>query len=154
MKTSLLLLAATLTGGLQAGTYYVFSCGVMPGLGRGDDQTFVRAMQGINTAIVNPVFLASFLGAPALAAAAVVTTSGSARAWAIAGAGLALGTLVVTVAGSIPLNDALDAVGGVIGPEATEARSAFETSWNRLNLVRTATSAASVACLAWAAVRT
>ena len=33
-----------------------------------DDRTFVHTMQQVNLAIVNPVFLATFLGAPALAA--------------------------------------------------------------------------------------
>jgi uncharacterized membrane protein len=71
--TTALLLAACVAGGLQAGTYYVFTCGVMPGLARTDDATLVGAMRGISTAIVNPVFLASFLGAPALAVLAAAT---------------------------------------------------------------------------------
>ncbi|MFN8193197.1 MAG: anthrone oxygenase family protein [Nocardioidaceae bacterium] len=153
MKASAILLAAALTGSLQAGTYYVFSCGVMPGLARGDDETFVRAMQGINTAIVNPAFLVTFLGAPLLAVGAAVATPGPARTWAVAGAVLAVGTVLVTGAGNVPLNDALDAVGQVTGAAAADARAAFESSWVRLNLVRSVTSAASVGCLVWAALR-
>ena len=91
------LLAAALTTGLQAGTYYTWASGVMPGLARTDDRTFVHAMQQMNIAIVNPVFLATFLGAPALALVAVASTSGSARPWVIAGAGLAVATVAITV---------------------------------------------------------
>ena len=85
----------------------------MPGLARTDDRTFVHAMQEMNVAIVNPVFLLSFLGAPALAGAAVAASRPSARPWAIAGAALALGTVAITAFGNIPLNNALDAAGPV-----------------------------------------
>jgi uncharacterized membrane protein len=138
------LLAATVAAGLQAGTYYTWASGVMPGLARTDDHTFTSSMNHINVAIVNPVFMLSFLGAPALAAAAVATTTGSARAWAIAGLVCALGTVAVTAMGNVPLNDAL-AAGG--------SRADFETAWVRWNVVRTATSTAALACLAWAAWR-
>ena len=107
------LLAAAVLAGLQAGTYYTWASGVMPGLGRADDRTFVDAMQQINIAIVNPVFMLSFLGAPLLAGAAIVACGPTARPWAIAGAALAVGTVLITGAGNIPLNDALDAAGSV-----------------------------------------
>ncbi|MEP9363335.1 anthrone oxygenase family protein [Nocardioides sp. CN2-186] len=138
------LLAATVLTGLQAGTYYTWACGVMPGLARTDDHTFVSSMNHINVAIVNPVFMLSFLGAPALAIAAVLTTTSGARGWAIAGLALALGTVVVTAVGNVPLNDAL-AAGG--------SRADFETLWVRWNIVRTVTSTAALGCLAWAALR-
>src|SRR6478735_9919982 len=79
------LLAATVAAGLQAGTCYTWASGVMPGLADVDDHTFTTSLNSINVAIVNPVFMLTFLGAPALAAAAVATTSGHARGWAIAG---------------------------------------------------------------------
>jgi len=137
-----ILLAATVATGLQAGTYYTWASGVMPGLAKVDDRAFVSSMNHINVAIVNPVFMLTFLGAPALAAAAVATGTPGARGWAIAGLVLALGTVVVTAAGNVPLNDAL-AAGG--------SRADFETAWVRWNVVRTVTSTASLACLAWAA---
>ena len=136
------LLAAAVTTGLQAGTYYTWASGVMPGLAKTDDHTFTSSMTHINVAIVNPVFMLSFLGAPALAAVSVAVTTGNARAWAIAGVALALGTVAVTAVGNIPLNDAL-AAGG--------SRADFETAWVRWNVVRTLTSTGALACLAWAA---
>lgn len=138
------LLAATVVTGLQAGTYYTWACGVMPGLAKADDRAFVSSMNHINVAIVNPVFMLSFVGAPALAAAAVAATTGNARAWAIAGLVLALGTVAVTAMSNVPLNDAL-AAGG--------SRAEFESAWVRWNVVRTLTSTGALACLAWAAWR-
>ena len=138
------LLGATVAAGLQAGTYYTWACGVMPGLAKVDDRSFVSSMNHVNVAIVNPVFMLTFLGAPALAAAAVVTSAPSARAWAIAGLVLALGTVAVTAVGNVPLNDAL-AAGG--------SRADFESAWVRWNVVRTLTSTGALAALAWAAIR-
>ena len=107
------LVAAALVAGLQAGTYFTWATGVMPGLAKVDDRTFVHAMQQMNIAIVNPVFIATFLGAPVLAGASIAVAGSHARPWAIAATVLAVGTLVITFAGNIPLNDALDAAGPV-----------------------------------------
>jgi uncharacterized membrane protein len=73
------LLAATLVAGLQAGTYFTWATGVMPGLAKVDDRTFVHAMQQMNIAIVNPVFLATFLGAPLLAGATIAVAERATR---------------------------------------------------------------------------
>jgi uncharacterized membrane protein len=56
------LVAATLTTGLSAGMFYVFSHAIMPGLGRANDRTFVGGFQAIDKAIVNPWFLFGYLG--------------------------------------------------------------------------------------------
>ncbi|MFB9311549.1 DUF1772 domain-containing protein [Nocardioides plantarum] len=149
-----LLLAALVASGLQAGTYYTWASGVMPGLADTDDATFVSAMQHVNVAIVNPVFLASFLGAPVLAAAGVVAAGGPARPWVVAGLVLALATVAVTAAGSIPLNDALAAVDPRSdGSTLAAARETFEGPWARWNVVRTLTSTGALACLGWAISR-
>lgn len=140
--------------GLQAGVYFVFSVGVMPGLAHVDDSTFVSTLQAINVSIVNPIFLLSFVGAPLLCAIAVVTSASGSRRWVIAAAVLAIATVVITGAGNIPLNDALAAAGPVdaIG-DLSAVRTAFEAPWVRLNLLRTATSAAALLALAIAAAR-
>jgi uncharacterized membrane protein len=131
--------AGLVAAGLQAGTYYVWACGVMPGLARTDDHTFVNALNGVNQAIVNPVFMASFLGTPILAAAALVTSTPAARPWTIAGLICAVGTVAVTAAGNVPLNNAL---------AATTASPAV--GWN---VVRTLTATAAVVALGLAALR-
>ncbi|MEO9322622.1 anthrone oxygenase family protein [Nocardioides sp. C4-1] len=153
LRTPLLLLAV-LANGLQAGTYYTWASGVLPGLARTDDRTFVHALQQTNAAIVNPVFLATFVGAPLLAGLGVLAVDGSARAWAVAGLVLAVATVVVTVAGNVPLNDALAAAGPVDGiTDLAGVREAFEGPWVRWNVVRTLTSTGALGCLAVAMAR-
>jgi len=149
--TEVVIVLAVLANGLQAGTYYTWATGVMPGLARTDDRTFVNAMQQMNVAIVNPVFLASFLGAPVLAVLAVIVTDGDARPWAIGAAVGAVATVVITFAGNIPLNNALAAPGGDIA-DIGSARRAFESRWVQLNAVRALTSTAALGCLAGAAL--
>lgn len=148
------LLAAGLLAALQAGTYFTWATGVLPGLARVDDRTFVSTMQEVNVAIVNPVFMLTFLGAPLLAGAAVVVAGRDARPWTIAAAALAAGTVVITVAGNVPLNDALAAAGPVDQIEDLAAvRADFESLWTGLNLARTLTSAGAVVALLGAALR-
>ncbi len=136
--------AAVVANGLQAGTYFAWASGVMPGLARVDDATFVSTMRQVNTAILNPVFLASFVGAPLLALLGALACDGAALTWAAVGAAMAIATVVVTAAGNVPLNDALEAGGD---------RAAFEAPWVRWNVVRTLTSTAALACLGWALTR-
>lgn len=149
-----LLVVAAVVAGLQAGTYFTWSTGVMPGLARVDDRTFVSAVQQMNLAIVNPVFIATFLGAPVLAGAAAVLCGPQARPWAIAATVLAVGTLVISFAGNIPLNDALEAAGPVDRiKDLAAVRADFESLWVRLNVGRCLTSAGALGCLAMAALR-
>ena len=149
-----LLLVAAVVAGLQAGTYFTWATGVMPGLARVDDRTFVDTVQQMNIAIVNPVFIATFLGAPVLAGAAAVVAGPQARPWAIAATALAVGTLVISFAGNIPHNDALDHAGNVDRIKDLHAvRTDFEGLWVRLNVGRVLTSTGALACLAMAALK-
>lgn len=133
---------ATVLTGLLGGLYYSYSVSVMPGLGKLDDPAFSAAMNNINVAIVNPVFMLSFLGAPALSvvAAAVAWRRGSrtSAAWITAGAALNVIGLGITGAINIPLNDQLAAGGG---------RDGFETAWVAWNIVRTLVTTGAVAAL-------
>src|SRR3954471_23361778 len=149
-----LLVVAAVVAGLQAGTYFTWATGVMPGLGKVDDRTFVDAVQQMNIAIVNPVFIATFLGAPVLAGAAPGLARPQARPWAIAATVLAVGTLVISFAGNIPLNDALEHAGKVDRIKDLHAvRTDFEGLWVKLNIGRCLTSAGALACLAIASIR-
>lgn len=139
------LIGGTVTTGLVAGLFLAFSTAVMPGLARTDDRTFVAAMQAINVAILNPVFLTLFV-AP-LGCLAVAAFTGPARWWVVAALVLYVANVAITQAGNIPLNDALLAAGTPDGPAGWEAaRTAFEDQWNRLHLVRTLALVASFAC--------
>ncbi|NYI45876.1 putative membrane protein [Nocardioides aromaticivorans] len=138
-------IGGTVTTGLVAGLFLAFSTAVMPGLARADDRTFVVAMQAINVAILNPLFLTLFV-AP-LGCLAVAALTGPARWWVVAALVLYVANVAITQAGNIPLNDALMAAGTPDGPAGWDAaRSAFEDSWNRLHLVRTLALVASFAC--------
>ena len=64
--------------------------------------------------------------------------------------------MVITAAGNIPLNNALDAAGRPVCHRINDlaaVRADFEASWVRLNIVRTLTSTGALACLVWAAIR-
>ena len=64
-------------------------------------------------------------------------------------------TVVITGAGNIPLNNALDAAGPVDNDVADLAavRAAFESRWVRLNVVRALTSTLALGCLVLAGLR-
>jgi uncharacterized membrane protein len=136
------LVAALVTAGLLAGLFYAYACSVMPGLARGDDKTFVEGMRGINIAIVNPVFLLTFLGAPLLAGVAVFLTPGP-RLWVIAGFVFLVAVVVLTGVVHIPLNNALDSG----GDDYAALRARFETTWVRWNVLRALSSTAGFGCL-------
>lgn len=133
--TGAVLLAARALGGLLAGLYLGFAVAVMPALRQVDDATFVAVMNHINTAIINPVFLIVFLGAPAAAAALLVRDRSSVTVVTVS---LAVAALAITLAANVPLNDAL-ADGG--------ARAVFETPWVSWHLARTAAATASFVLL-------
>jgi uncharacterized membrane protein len=152
------LVAAAITLGLSAGLFYTYSASVMLGLGRSDDRTFVQAMQNINVAIVNPWFMAHFLGAlvlTALAAALHIPRDGrSVLPWIVAALVLYLVAIVVTGALNIPLNNQLEAARGVDTAEGlAAARAQFEDAWMRWNIVRTVASTAALGSIVWALVR-
>lgn len=140
--STVVLVAALVAAGLIAGLFYAYACSVMPGIGRADDRTFVEAMRGINVAIINPVFMVTFLGAPLLAGVAMVVSPGP-WPWVIAGFGCLAAMIVITAVVSIPLNNALDRG----GDDYAAVRAAFETVWVRWNVLRAVVSTAGFGCL-------
>jgi uncharacterized membrane protein len=156
-KTSsgLVLGAAVLTMGLLAGFFYAYSVSVMPGLGQADDRTLVDGMQEINVAVENPVFLLSFLGAPALALAALLAERGSGSRevarWILAALVLCGLGLLVTGALNIPLNDDLERAGDPDRiADIAAVRDDFYGPWVAWNVVRTLATTAAFGCLAYA----
>ncbi|NEB62683.1 DUF1772 domain-containing protein [Streptomyces diastaticus] len=138
------LVAATVAAGLMAGTFYVFACAVMPALARSDDRVYVEVMRDINDVIQNPVFLLGFMGALVLSVLAgwqARRTPG--RWWVWAGAAAYVLAFLVTVAGNIPLNDALARPG-----DPAALRERFEDPWVAWNVVRAVLSTVATACLA------
>ena len=141
-----LLGAATLTTGLNAGVYFAWATGVMPGLANTTDHTFVETMNEINDAIVNPAFMAVLVGAPVLSGIAVFTEKGPMRPWLIGALAANAATFFVTMGANVPLNDTLAAV-DLAKDDLARAREDFEAPWVAWNIVRTLTSTAATALL-------
>jgi uncharacterized membrane protein len=151
----LVLGAAVIAMGLLAGLYYAFDVAVMPALSAADDRTLVDAMQQMIDKIENPAFFLTLLGAPVLAAVALVQARGSGshrRArWIVAALALYALMAVVTFAFHFPLNEDLEQAGNParIGDLAA-VRADFVTPWVAWNIVRTLTTTAAFGCLVWA----
>ncbi|TCN30035.1 putative membrane protein [Kribbella orskensis] len=146
------LLAATLTTGLMAGVYVIYSNAFMPGLGKTDDKTFVGAFQAVDRAILNPLFLGlGFLGSLVLTLVAGLLSLGEdALAWIAIAFVLNLVTVIITIAVNVPLNDALKAAGDPDTIDVTAARTAFnEARWRSYNLIRSVLSTVAFGLLAW-----
>ena len=155
-----LLLVTAITTGLTAGLLYSYACSINPGLGQVPDETYLRAMQSINRAILNPVFFLSFMGTLFLLPATTLLHAGhpgSLRFLCLLGASVLYigGVIGVTALGNIPLNKALDAfnISSATAQQMADQRAAFETPWNNLHLVRTWASIIALALVIIACLR-
>lgn len=154
-----LLAVATLTMGLMAGVFGLYAHTVMPGLRKTDDRTFVSAFQAIDRAIINPVFMSTFVGALVCPGVATLffMPSGqrSVLPWCFGAFVLYLWVFVSTVAVNVPLNDAIKAAGDADHiADLRSVRVRFnEAKWNRWNLVRAVLTTAAFGCLIWALVQ-
>jgi uncharacterized membrane protein len=149
--------AAVFAMGLVAGLYFFSAIAVMPALTAADDRTLVDAMQQMIDKIENPAFFLAFLGAPALAAVALVQarSSGQARiaGWIVAALALYTVMVVITFAVNIPLNDDLEQAGDPARIEnIAEVRDDFVTPWVAWDIVRTLVTTAAFGALIWALV--
>jgi uncharacterized membrane protein len=151
-QTTLILTA--LATGLMAGLFAAFAYSVMPGLGRSSDRTFVEAMQNINKAILNPVFMVPFMTAvPLLGLAVALAWRGHGRAalpWLIAALVLYLLAFMVTSGLNVPLNDQLAKAGSPVRmKDPASVREDFENTWVTWNIVRALLHTAAFGCLLW-----
>jgi uncharacterized membrane protein len=147
------LMAATISMGLIAGTFNLYSHTIMPGLKRTDARTFVGAFQAIDRAIINPWFIgATFLGALAFTVVATVANRGHpAFPWVLAALVAYALAVAITAAVHVPLNDAIKAAS--IGDNVSTIRAQFnEAKWAAWNLVRVVTSMTAFILLTWALV--
>jgi uncharacterized membrane protein len=148
---------AVLATGLVAGLYFFSAIAVMPALTAADDRTLVDAMQQMIDKIENPAFFLVFLGAPTLAAVALVQarSSGQPRlaGWIIAALALYTLMVIITFAVHIPLNEDLKDAGDPAQIDnIAEVRDDFVTPWVAWDIVRTLVTTAAFGFLTWALI--
>jgi uncharacterized membrane protein len=135
-------LLALLASGLMAGLFYAYSVSVIWGLDRADPRAAIDSFNGINVAILNPLFLLVFMGVPLLGGLAAILfwqSGQSAAMWMFAASAIvyAVGTLGVTMGINVPQNVAL--ANGGVPQDIAAARhiwDAFTAGWLPWNHVR------------------
>jgi|SRR5437867_3353652 len=144
----LLTFVAALGSGLVAGIFFAFSNFVMKALARIPHG--IAAMQSINIVVLNGWFFAVFFGTAVCCLALAIS---SFVRWQKPGAGYLLvgsllyliGTILVTIACNVPLNDALAAV----DPSSADAGRVWTnylknwTTWNHVRTIAALAAAAS-----------
>jgi len=142
---------ALLGCGLMAGLFFVFSVAVMKAFARLPSTEGIAAMQAINVAIINPMFLTVFFGT-AVACILVIIDSllhwrESGAIYLILGSLLYLiGTFLVTVVFNVPKNNALASVSPA-DPGSTILWVDYLDKWTTWNHVRTVAALAAMALL-------
>ena len=144
-----LLWFAAIGCGLLAGLYFAFSTFIMTAFGRIGQAAGIAAMNAINVAIVQSLFLPIFLGttaAGAVLAAAGLFRFGEPGAMAMLAGGVlhVLGMFVVTMIFNVPLNNAL-AAADPVSQEAASLWARYLADWTAWNHVRTVASTAACA---------
>lgn len=145
----LLKLFSALGCGLIAGVFFAFSTFVMNALAQQPSASGIATMQSINITVINPWFMTAFLGT---GMACLLLAIFSVLKWHQPGASYLLiasllylvGTVLVTIAFNVPLNDAL----AIVKPDSTEGANLWAkylTNWTFWNHVRTITSLAAAA---------
>jgi uncharacterized membrane protein len=149
------LIVMTVAGaGLMAGFFFAFSAGVMRALARLAPPQGIAAMQSINVAVINPLFLPVFLGTGvACACLTIVSLLDRQRSGSdllLAGSLLYLtGTFLVTMICNVPRNNGLAQVDPA-SAEGARVWGAYLREWTAWNHVRTVTSAAAALALLFA----
>lgn len=136
-----LTLLAALGCGLMAGFFFSFSALIMRSLAQQSQVSGMATMQTINVAVFNPWFGAVFAGTPAACVLVMVLAlslwGDPGTAYAFAGAALyVIGTVLVTAACNVPMNDALAAVAPT-DPGAEDLWARYLRDWTMWNHVRT-----------------
>ncbi|HJQ60026.1 MAG TPA: anthrone oxygenase family protein [Vineibacter sp.] len=134
-------LLSALGSGLIAGIFFAFSTFVMAALARLPAPQGIAAMQSINVVVINPWFMAAFVGTAVLclvlAVASLLTWHRPGTAWLLAGSLLYLvGVIVITRALNVPLNNALAAVDPA-SADGAALWADYVRTWTAWNHVRT-----------------
>ncbi len=140
---------ALLGSALVGGIFFAFSSFVMKALAGVPSAEGIGAMQSINVVVINPSFMAAFMGTALVSLGAgglALASWGHPSAPFFLGGALfyLVGTFLVTGLGNVPLNDQLAAVSAT-DPAARDVWEHYLSRWTMWNHVRTA--AAMVAAL-------
>lgn len=144
-------LATALGCGLVAGVFFAFSTFVMPALKRLLPAHGIAAMQSINKLAVTPAFMTALFGTAVaclgLVAWAAISLGERPTALMLAGGTLYIvGTIEVTLACNIPLNDGL----ATLRPQSADAAGRWDgyvskwTAWNHVRAVAALAAAATL----------
>jgi uncharacterized membrane protein len=144
-------LATVLGCGLMAGVFFAFSTFIMSALARLPPPQGIAAMQSINITVINPWFMTAFFGTAAacvfLAISSLLKWHQPSSLYLLIGSLLYLvGTVGVTIAFNVPLNDAL----AHVEPSSTNGMKVWITylaNWTFWNHVRTLAALAAAALL-------
>ena len=126
---------------LSAGIFFAFSTFVMRALAQQPTAPGIATMQSINITVINPWFMAAFFG-PAVACLLLMIAAlqqweqPDTRYWLAGSLLYLIGTIGVTIAGNIPLNDAL----AIVSPSSAEGAklwARYLSDWTFWNHVRT-----------------
>jgi uncharacterized membrane protein len=126
---------------LIAGVFFTFSNFVMNALSRIQPATGIIAMQSINITVINPLFMTTFLGT---GVACIFLVISSLLKWhqiittysILSSVFYLVGTIGVTIAFNVPLNDAL----AKVDPNSIDGMklwATYVTDWTFWNHVRT-----------------
>jgi uncharacterized membrane protein len=145
----ILTLCAALGCGLIAGAFFAFSSFVMRAFARLPPGEGMAAMQSVNVAVLNPLFLGVFVGTAAVCAVEVAVSllrwNEPGSAWLLAGGLLYLvGCFLVTMVFNVPRNEALAKIAPA-DPGAASLWASYLSSWTAWNHVRTIASLAAAA---------
>jgi len=151
--TVIVAVVAIVLCGAASGVFFAFSTSVMPGLDAIKPDQAINAMVSMNRKIINPAFLAAFVGTPFVTAVTGVLllvddATGAALFFFAATVVYLLGAVAPTAVVNVPLNNALDA-GPVPAADDEVARmwSDYSTRWTRWNHWRAVFSLATLVLL-------
>jgi uncharacterized membrane protein len=157
MTTTVVIGALSIACGLMGGVFFAFSSFVMRALEAVPAATGIRTMQSINVFAVTPLFMAALFGTAIACGGAAIyaATTGMAAATLpviVGAATYILGTIVVTMAFNVPLNNLVAALDPAAG-DAVSAWARYRRQWTAWNHVRTVSAIAASAWFIYALTR-
>lgn len=134
----LVAIGCAVAAALTAGVLFAFSNFIMQAFNRLPAAEAMRAMQAINVTVINPTFMVLLFG-PGIVGLLFempqLLNGGPANALLVASTLYTLGVSMVTLAGNVPLNDALEQR-DANAAGARAAWQAYARPWVRYNHVR------------------